>query len=129
MTSLPPFVLFFVGALLVGFTKGPVRKALVLGIPLVGGVLLWLGAGQGVAANGPQTYLEIELLGYTLTPFRADKLSLLFGYLFHLAAFLGFIYALHVGDATPEGSVAAEVGETDVVGNARAGMQHVAAML
>jgi len=129
MTSLPPFVLFFVGALLVGFTKGPVRKALVLGIPFVGGVLLWLGAGQGVAANGPQTYLEIELLGYTLTPFRADKLSLLFGYLFHLAAFLGFIYALHVGDAAPEGSVAADAGETDVVGNARAGMQHVAAML
>jgi len=129
MTSMPPFVLFFVGALLVGFTKGPVRKALVLGIPAVGGVLLWLGAGSAVAASGPQSYLEIELLGYVLTPFRADKLSLLFGYLFHLAAFLGFIYALHLGDGTPDGSVAEDVGEADVVGNARAGTQHVAAML
>jgi len=126
---MPPFVLFFVGALLVGFTKGPVRKALVLGIPAVGGVLLWLGAGSAVAASGPQSYLEIELLGYVLTPFRADKLSLLFGYLFHLAAFLGFIYALHLGDGTPDGSVAEDVGEADVVGNARAGTQHVAAML
>ncbi len=129
MTSLPPFVLFFVGALLVAFTKGTVRKVLVLGIPVVGGVLLWLGVGSAVSASGPQNYLEIELLGYVLTPFRADKLSLLFGYLFHLAAFIGFLYALHLGDGAPEGSVAADVGETDVVGNASAGMQHVAAML
>lgn len=129
MTSLPPFVLFFVGALLVGFTKGTLRKALVLLIPVLGGALLWLGAGRGVGADGPQMYLQIELLGYTLTPYRADKLSLLFGYLFHIAAFLGFVYALHLGDATPEGSVAGDVGETDIVGNARAGMQHVAAML
>ncbi len=129
MTSLPPFILFFVGAVLVAFTKGSVRKALVLAIPAVGGILLWLGAGSDVAANGPQSYLEIELLGYVLTPFRADKLSLLFGYLFHLAALLAFVYALHLGDAAPEGSVAADVGETDVVGNGRAGMQHVAAML
>jgi len=129
MTSLPPFVLFFVGALLVAFTRGVARKALVLAIPAVGGLLLWFGAGADVAANGAQQYLTIELLGYTLTPFRADKLSLLFGYLFHLAAFLGFVYALHLGDGTPDGSVAADVGEDDIVGNAKAGLQHVAAML
>ena len=126
MSSLPPFVLFFVGAIAVGFTRGVVRKALVLAIPVVGGVMLWMGAGAG---SGTQVLMEIELLGYTLTPYRADKLSLLFGYLFHLAALLGFIYALHLGDGTPDGSVAADVGEDDVVGNARAGLQHVAAML
>ncbi len=129
MSSLPPFVLFFVGAVLVGFTRGAARKALVLAIPAVGGVMLWVGAGADVAANGAQQYLTLELLGYTLTPFRADKLSLLFGYLFHLAAFLGFVYALHLGDGTPDGSVAGDVGEDDIVGNARAGLQHVAAML
>jgi multicomponent Na+:H+ antiporter subunit D len=122
-------VLFFVGAVLVGFTRGAARKALVLAIPAVGGVMLWGGAGADVAANGAQQYLTLELLGYTLTPFRADKLSLLFGYLFHLAAFLGFVYALHLGDGTPDGSVAGDVGEDDIVGNARAGLQHVAAML
>jgi multicomponent Na+:H+ antiporter subunit D len=128
LSSLPPFVLFFVGAIAVGFTRGVVRKALVLAIPVVGGVMLWMGAGAGAGA-GTQVLMEIELLGYTLTPYRADKLSLLFGYLFHLAALLGFIYALHLGDETPDGSVAADVGEDDVVGNARAGLQHVAAML
>lgn len=129
MTSLPPFALFFVGALVVAFTRGSVRKAVILGVPLVGLVTLWMGAGQDVAASGPQLLYQLELIGYTLTPFRADKLSLLFGYLFHLAAFLGFVYALHLGDGTPDGSVAADVGEDDVVGNGTAGLQHVAAML
>ncbi len=129
MGSLPPFVLFFVGALVVAFTRGVTRKALVLAIPVVGGLALWFGPGAEVAASGAQDYLTLELLGYTLTPYRADRLSLLFGYLFHLAAFIAFLYALHLGDGTPDGSVAADVGEHDVVGNERAGLQHVSAML
>ncbi|SUZ92711.1 uncharacterized protein METZ01_LOCUS45565, partial [marine metagenome] len=95
---------------------------LILAIPLVGGLNLWFGVEPGL-------HLQFDLLGYTLTPYRADKLSLLFGYLFHLAAFLGFVYALHLGDGAPEGSVAGEVGEDDIVGNASAGLQHVAAMV
>jgi len=122
LSSLPPFVLFFVGAVVIAFTRGTARKVLILAIPLVGGLNLWFGVEPGL-------HLQFDLLGYTLTPYRADKLSLLFGYLFHLAAFLGFIYALHLGDGAPEGSVAGEVGEDDIVGNASAGLQHVAAMV
>jgi multicomponent Na+:H+ antiporter subunit D len=134
--SMPPFVLFFVGAIAVAFTKGSLRKAIVLAVPLIGGINLWMTAGADVGivtgAIGDTTsrvFLQLDLLGYTLTPYRADKLSLLFGYLFHLAAFLGFMYALHLGDGTPDGSVAADVGEDDIVGNRTAGLQHVAAML
>ena len=122
LSNLPPFVLFFVGAVVIAFTRGTVRKVLILAIPLVGGLNLWFGVEPGL-------HLQFDLLGYTLTPYRADKLSLLFGYLFHLAAFLGFVYALHLGDGAPEGSVAGEVGEDDIVGNASAGLQHVAAMV
>ena len=122
LSSLPPFVLFFVGAVVIAFTRGTARKVLVLAIPLIGGLNLWYGVDPGL-------HLQFDLLGYTLTPYRADKLSLLFGYLFHLAAFLGFVYALHLGDGAPEGSVAGEVGEDDIVGNASAGLQHVAAMV
>jgi multicomponent Na+:H+ antiporter subunit D len=122
LSSLPPFVLFFVGAIVIAFTRGTVRKLLILAIPLIGGLNLFFGVEPGL-------HLQFDLLGYTLTPYRADKLSLLFGYLFHLAAFLGFVYALHLGDGTPEGSVAGEVGEDDIVGNASAGLQHVAAMV
>ena len=122
LSSLPPFVLFFVGAVVIAFTRGTARKVLILAIPLVGGLNLWFGIEPGL-------HLQFDLLGYTLTPYRADKLSLLFGYLFHLAAFLGFVYALHLGDGAPEGSVAGEVGEDDIIGNASAGLQHVAAMV
>ena len=122
LSNLPPFVLFFVGAVVIAFTRGTVRKVLILAIPLVGGLNLLFGVEPGL-------HLQFDLLGYTLTPYRADKLSLLFGYLFHLAAFLGFVYALHLGDGAPEGSVAGEVGEDDIVGNASAGLQHVAAMV
>jgi multicomponent Na+:H+ antiporter subunit D len=122
LSSLPPFVLFFVGAVVIAFTRGTARKVLILAIPLVGGLNLWFGVEPGL-------HLQFDLIGYTLTPYRADKLSLLFGYLFHLAAFLGFVYALHLGDGAPEGSVAGEVGEDDIVGNASAGLQHVAAMV
>ncbi len=136
LSSMPPFVLFFVGAIAVAFTRGTARKAIVLGIPLLGGanLLMTAGADVGIVAGAvgettQRVFLEWELLGYTLQPYRVDKLSLLFGYLFHIAAFLGFVYALHLGDRTPDGSVALDVGEEDVVGNGKAGLQHVAAML
>ena len=122
LSNLPPFVLFFVGAVVIAFTRGTARKVLILAIPLVGGLNLWFGVEPGL-------HLQFDLIGYTLTPYRADELSLLFGYLFHLAAFLGFVYALHLGDGAPEGSVAGEVGEDDIIGNASAGLQHVAAMV
>jgi multicomponent Na+:H+ antiporter subunit D len=118
LSSLPPFVLFFVGAIAVAFTRGPVRKGLILAIPLLGGLNLWFGVEPGI-------HLQFELLGYTLTPYRADKLSLLFGYLFHIAAFLGFLYALHLGDGTPDGAVDG----VDHTGGDKAGLQHVSAML
>ncbi|GMV07651.1 MAG: hypothetical protein AMXMBFR53_39260 [Gemmatimonadota bacterium] len=87
-SSLPPFVVFFVGALLVALTRGHVRRAILLLIPVVGALNL-LGIHEGDT-------LQWGLLGYTLVPLRVDKLSLLFGYLFHLAAFLGNLYALHL---------------------------------
>ncbi len=133
--SAPPFTLFFLGAIVVALTKGTLRKSVLLSVPLLGLVNLFMTAGADVGAPSAigesvtHVYLTLELLGYELQLYRADKLSLLFGYLFHIAAFLGFIYALHLGDGIPDGSVASEVGEEDVVGNNSAGIQHVSAML
>ncbi len=88
--GLPPFVLFLVGAVLIPFLRGWARYALLLALPVVGGLhLLTVPEGQIV---------HIDLLGYQFTPYRADRLSLLFGYLFHLAAFLSIIFSLHVRD-------------------------------
>ncbi len=85
-----PFVFFLVGALLVAVTRGNLRKGLLLLTPIVGGInILGLEAG---------TTVEIAFLDYTLVPLRVDRLSLLFGYLFHLAALIGNIFALHLRD-------------------------------
>jgi multicomponent Na+:H+ antiporter subunit D len=116
--SLPPFVPFFVGALAVAFTKGLPRKVILLAVPILGGLNLLLGLEHDVQ-------LQEFLGGYTLTLLRVDKLSLLFGYLFHIAAFLGFLYALHLGDGDVDGAV----GDGDQTGGDRAGLQHVSAML
>ena len=88
--DVPPFLPLFLGALLLPFLpRGWPRGLLLLGLPVLGGLNL-LGAQVG-------THLEVEILGYSLTPFRVDRLSLLFGYLFHIAAFLGNLFALHLG--------------------------------
>ena len=87
-TNVPPFLIFFLGALLVPFVRGLPRMALLLLIPVLGAYNVW-GLPEGYQ-------LQYELMGYTLTPVRADRLSLLFGYLFHLAAFIAITYSLHL---------------------------------
>lgn len=90
MTDLPPFLPFFVGSLLVALTKGWIRSLILLSIPVLGGILL-----LGVV---PGDYWQLDFLGLSLTIFRVDKLSILFGYLFHLGAFISIVFALHVRD-------------------------------
>jgi len=92
MTSVAPFLIFFIGAAAVALTDGKLRSAILLAIPVLGGLNL-LGLADGSSGG-------VHLFDYTLTLVRVDRLSLLFGYLFHLAAFLGFLFALHVRDRT-----------------------------
>ena len=42
------------------------------------------------------------IFGYTLSPVRIDSLSLLFGYIFHIAAIISIIYAFHIKDAVQQ---------------------------
>ena len=90
MTSLPPFLIFFIGAALMVAVPGRARLAIMVAVPLVGAAnLLYLPAGDhGVT----------EIFDVTLTLVRADRLSMLFGYLFHLAAFIGIVFSLHLRD-------------------------------
>ena len=92
MSSVPPFLIFLAGALVVPFLRGMpmVRAAWLLLIPIVGALNV-MGIQEGYQ-------LQFEFLGYTLTPVRADRLSLLFGYLFHLGAFISIVYSLHLKD-------------------------------
>jgi len=94
MPSLAPFLIFFIGAVIVAATEGLVRKIVLLAIPVVGAINL---AGLSYGST-----LEVHLLDFTLTLLRVDRLSFLFGLLFHLAAFLGIIFSLHVDDRTQQ---------------------------
>jgi multicomponent Na+:H+ antiporter subunit D len=93
MSNLPPFAPFFIAALLVLITRGRARNLIVLATPFLGGLHLWLAAPAGIAAT-------VSILDYELILMRADRLSLLFGYIFHIAAFIAAIFSLHVRDTT-----------------------------
>ena len=87
----PAFILIF-GALLVPLLCGRLQAAYLLLLPVLGFVHL-LGFADGA-------HWQVSVFDYTLTLVRVDKLSLIFGYIFHIAAFLSVIYALHVKDNT-----------------------------
>ncbi len=87
-----PFLIFFAGALLVPFLRNlpRIRAVWLILVPLAGAANVWWGVGEGAL-------VQTDFLGYTLSLVRADRLSLLFGYLFHLGAFISVIYSLHLG--------------------------------
>lgn len=88
--NLPLFVIFFAGALLVALAPARWLKGLLLLVPLAGGLQL-LGMPEDKT-------LVFTLMGFQFMPFRVDRLSLLFGYVFTLAAFLSTVFSLHLRD-------------------------------
>jgi multicomponent Na+:H+ antiporter subunit D len=92
--GVPPAWLFFAGALLVtllrGEERGGLRRAVMLLTPIVGLVNLLTIA--------PGASFTLDVLDLELVQLRADRLSMLFGLLFHIGALLGAIYALRVRD-------------------------------
>ena len=89
---IPPFLIFFAGALLVPLLRGAprLRTVWLILVPLLGIANVWWGIDDN-------TLIQAGFLDYTLTLVHADRLSLLFGYIFHLAALLAVIYSLHIG--------------------------------
>ena len=85
-----PFLPFFVGALALALLGSRFRAPLLLGVPLAGAASL-AGLDHG-------TSWSFHLFGMALVPVRVDGLSLIFGWLFHLAAFIAALFALHLRD-------------------------------
>ncbi|MEQ9567974.1 MAG: Na(+)/H(+) antiporter subunit D, partial [Pseudomonadales bacterium] len=92
MLDFPPFLIFYLAAMLTLVVRSvPARAAIMLAAPFIGAYNLWTMAGTGAV-------LSMDIAGMELIVFREDKLSLLFGYLFHIASLIAFIYSLHVKD-------------------------------
>ena len=103
IANLPPGIILIVGALLLPLLKGRLRQLwwLLLPVASFAHLLLYLPAGSE---------LSISVFDYELTLFRIDRLSLVWGYIFHIAAIVGAIFALHVKDRLEQTSALAYVG-------------------
>ena len=88
--SLPPGLLLIVGALLVPLLRGRLLQIYMLALPVLGFVhILMIPDGHTVT---------IPFFDYELIPLRNDRLARVWGYIFHIAAFISVLYALHVRD-------------------------------
>ena len=90
MTELPPFLIFYGAAIMVALLPHRLGQVILLATPLTGGLVL-----LGMTAD---VDLQWSIMNLVLEPLRVDRLSLLFGYLFHIAAFLGIVFSLHLRD-------------------------------
>ena len=90
MISLPPGIIILMGALALPLMPRSAQAIGALALPALSlAQLLFLS--QSV-------FPGIELAGLSLLQVRVDPLSLAFGYIFHIAAFIAALYALHVRD-------------------------------
>jgi len=87
---LHPSILLIVGTLLLPFLRDRLQQGYRL---LLSGLFLW-----AVWQTVPGIHASFNFLGLDLVPGRADKLSLVFAYVFSLITVIGTIYSLHVKD-------------------------------
>ena len=85
-----PFLPFLIAAALAAVTRGWFRSLIMLAAPVVGGLHLLQAE--------PGTLVQMQVLDLQLIPYRVDGLSLLFGYIFHIGAFLAVLFSLHQKD-------------------------------
>lgn len=96
MIEFNPGLIMILGGLLLPLIPRAGRRALLLALPLAG--LAY------TTALAPETLVTSTFFSYTLELLRVDKLALVWGYIFHIAAFLGGLYSLHEDD-TLQGSM------------------------
>lgn len=88
--NLPPFLILLIAAIFAIFLRGSAQKILLILAPIVSFVNFY---------QLPESYhLHVSLFDMHLQLAYSDRLARLFGYLFHLAAFIGVIYSLKLKD-------------------------------
>ncbi|MDP6761441.1 MAG: Na(+)/H(+) antiporter subunit D [Planctomycetota bacterium] len=85
-----PGLVLILGAWLIPFVGGPLKKLVMLAVPAAAFVLCLL-ASEG-------TYGQASFLGQEIVFGRVDGLSSIFSIVFSLMALIGMIFALHVED-------------------------------
>ena len=90
MSSFNPGLILIIGALPVALLPHALRRVYLLVLPLI---------GLFVVHNlTPGTVVTYETLGLTLELLRVDRLAMVWGYIFNIAAFLAMLFAFHERD-------------------------------
>ena len=90
INTVPPAAIFIIGALFIPFFKGKLKSVYLLLIPIVGFINL---------INIPEgSHWVIRFLDYQLVFGKVDRLSLFFGYIYHLISLIAILYSIHVKD-------------------------------
>lgn len=90
INTVHPALVFIAGALLIPLLKGKVKSAYMLLLPALSFMnLLQIPAGP---------HWVVGFLEYNLTLCRIDRLSMVFGYIFHIISFIAILYAINLKD-------------------------------
>ncbi len=111
MIAIPPFALFFLGALFMAVARREARSTILVAVPLLGLVNLLV-----LPADASMT---LSAVGFELELLSIDRLSFLFLVLFHLAAFIGGLFSAHL--SSPGQHVAALLYAGSAIGAVAAG--------
>ncbi|MBO10954.1 MAG: Na(+)/H(+) antiporter subunit D [Planctomycetaceae bacterium] len=105
MSSWPPGLLLILGGLLLPILSRNARRAGLVLLPLISGLhLYWL------VADGLPTPVELRCFDLELILVRIDRLSLVWGTIFHIAALLSAIYSWHITDRVEQAAAPAYAG-------------------
>lgn len=90
IVDLPPSLVLICGAALVPLLRGRLKQTWLLLLPLVAMIAVH------TAPEG--THWTFGFLGYDLVLGQVDRMARVFGYIFSVIAFIGFLFSLHVKD-------------------------------
>ncbi len=89
-----PGLIFILGALMIPVLRGTAKKVYLLALPIAAlADIVWFSGGI------PFTTWQIQFENFVLTLGRVDQLSLVFAYIFTIAALCMTLYALHIREA------------------------------
>lgn len=95
ISDIPPGLILIIGAFFVPLIpSGWLRKGYLLFLPIIGFISL-LSLDHG-------SFGEVSLFGYELIHVRIDALSLVFGIIFYIAAFIAVLFSLHSEDTSEQ---------------------------
>jgi multicomponent Na+:H+ antiporter subunit D len=105
ISPLPPFLIYFVGALLLPVLGNKrLKQVVALAIPILAFVdLLSLPTG---------TFWRFDFLQYQLILGKVDKLSFIFALIFIIASFISMLYAIHIDETGQHTAAYLYVGST-----------------